>query len=88
MQRKQLIVKLPDEVKGNRFIKYLERNGFENVHELTYEKLRIKVLVIGDNEFFATNATCLAGLAQANLRPISIEDFIALYNAQEELTLC
>ena len=89
MQRKQFIVKLPNEIKGNKFIKHLENRGLTNVHKISFEDLRIKVLVINKNEFFGTNVTCLAGLASRGIKPISIEEFVSIYNAdsKQELSL-
>ena len=34
MQRKQCLVKLLNESEGNKFIKYLENEGFENIHKI------------------------------------------------------
>ena len=31
MQRKQYLVKISNEIEGNKFIKYLEDEGFENI---------------------------------------------------------
>ena len=86
-QRKQYIVKLPNEIKGNKFIKSLENKGFNNVHKISFESLRIKVLVIGKNEFFSTNAICLAALSRCGIKPISIEDFISEINLNKEQEL-
>ena len=73
--KKQALVKLANPIEGNDFIEYLEDKGFENVHNLTFENLRIKVLVVRKGEFFATNATCLAALANSGVRPISVNEF-------------
>jgi len=85
MQRKQFLVKLPNEIKGNKFIKYLEKHGFINVHNVTFDSLRVKVLVIDDKKFFSTNVTCLAALASCNIKPMTIEDFINLNIDQEQV---
>lgn len=87
MQRKQYIVKLPNEIKGNKFIKSLENKGLNNVHKISFKSLRIKVLVIGKNEFFSTNAICLAALSRCGIKPISIEDFISEINLNKEQEL-
>ena len=80
MQRKQYLVQL-SEAKGNRFIKFLENEGFLNVHNIDFEDLKLKVLVVDDKKFFGTNVTCLAVLSSKNIRPISIEKFVAEYKA-------
>ena len=87
MQRKQFLVKLSNEVKGNKFIKYLESNGFKNVHRISFEDLQINVLAIGEDKFFAINTTCLAGLASCNIKPISIEEFMEIYNEEQSYSL-
>ena len=76
MQRRQFFVKLQDKNQGDQFIKYLESNGYENIHKLSFDNLRIKVVVIDNKVFFSTNATCLAALSQSGIRPISIDDFM------------
>ena len=86
MQRKQFLVKLSDEEQGNKFIKFLENEGFENVHNISFEGLKIKVLVVGDEKFFGTNVTCLAALANKNIKPITIEEFIVKYKSNLEIT--
>lgn len=85
MQRKQFLVKLPNEIKGNEFIKYLEKHGFENAHNINFDSLRVKVLVIDDKKFFSTNVTCLAALASCNIKPMTIDDFINLNTNQEQI---
>ncbi len=74
-QRKQVLVKLVNNKEGEEFIEYLESNGLLNVHNITFDKLRIKVLVIDKNEFFSTNVTCLAALASCGIKPISTDEF-------------
>ena len=87
MQRKQFLVKLPNGVKGNKFIKYLESNGFNNVHGISFEDLQVNVVAICENKFFGLNITCLAGVASCGLKPIGIEDFMAIYNAEKSCFL-
>ena len=87
MQRKQFLVKLSNEVKGNKFIQHLENNGFNNVHRISFEGLQIKVLAVGEDEFFAINTTCLAGYASRGIKPISIEEFMAIYKAEQSCSL-
>lgn len=82
MQRKQFLVKLENENKANKFIKYLENNGFLNVHNITFNKLRIKVLLVNKNEFFSTNITCLAALSNYGIKPISIDEFKTTFEAE------
>ena len=84
MQRKQFLVKISNEIEGNKFIKYLEDEGFENIHKVTFDKLRVKVLVIDGKTFFSTNTTCLAALASCKIKPLSIEDFLNIYNLNME----
>jgi len=79
MQRKQVLVKLPNEIEGNQFIEYLESKGFVNVHKIDFNKLRVKVLVIEGYNFFSTNVTCLAALASCKIKPVSIDDFMLKY---------
>lgn len=80
MQRKQYLVNISNEIEGNKFIEYLENKGFENIHKVTFDKLRVKVLVISGKTFFSTNTTCLAALAS----PLSIDDFMNIYNLNME----
>ena len=75
MQRKQFLVKLKNEDEGNRFIKYLEYNGFVNVHKISFNDLRVKVLVAENKQFFSTNVTCLAALAGYGIKPMSTDEF-------------
>ena len=75
MQRKQFLVKLDNSNEGKTFIDYLEDNGFINLQHLTYDKLRIKVLVINEKEFFTTNVTCLSAATMIGIKPISINEF-------------
>ncbi len=82
MQRKQFLVKLSNESEGNQFIQFLESEGFENVHKISFDKLRIKVLVVDDKKFFATNVTCLAALAGSNIKPICIDEFMKIYTSK------
>ena len=84
MQRKQFLVKLQDQSEGDNFIQYLENNGYSNVHNVSYDSLRIKVLVVDKNVFFSTNATCLAALSQSGIRPIGVDDFYAINSGAEE----
>ncbi len=81
MQNKQILVKFKDKNQGEKFIEFLEQKGFTNVHNTTYDKLRVKVLVIDTStrEFFGTNITCLAGLASCDIKPVSIDDFYSSY---------
>jgi len=85
MQRKQFIVKLENEKEGNRFIKYLEHNGFNNIHNVSFNRLKIKVLVIDNSIFFPTNATCLAALSSQRIKPISTDEFKAEFEADHNV---
>ena len=82
MQRKQFLVKLQDKNDGNQFIEYLEYNGLVNVHNVCFDSLRIKVLVIHDKKFFSTNVTCLAALASCGIKPIGTDEFKAKFEAE------
>ena len=82
MQRRQFLVKLANESEGNQFIKFLESEGLENIHKITFDRLRIKVLVVDDTAFFATNVTCLAALAGSNIKPISVDEFMKIYKSK------
>ena len=82
MQRKQFLVKLQDENEGNQFIEYLEYNGLVNVHKVSFDSLRIKVLVIDDKKFFSSNVTCLAALASCGIKPIGTDEFKAKFEAE------
>ena len=86
MKRKQFLVKLSDEEQGNKFIEFLENEGFVNVHNISFEGLKVKVLVVDDEKFFGTNVTCLAALANKNIKPITIEEFIVKYKSNLEIT--
>ena len=81
-QRKQSLVKLKDSKEGAEFISYLEQNGFENVHKVSYENLRVKVLVVDEKSFASTNVTCLAAAANCGIKPISVEEYKSKTNIQ------
>ena len=85
-QRKQVLVKLANHKEGKEFIEYLECNGLFNVHNITFDKLRIKVLVVDKNEFFSTNITCLAALSSCGIKPISVDKFVKRFEKQTEVT--
>ena len=78
MQRKQYFIKLSNKTDGNKFIEYLESKGYENIHKINYEKMKIKVLIVDDKKFFSTNVTCLAAMASCKINPISIDKFMKL----------
>ena len=84
MQRKQFLVKMQDKNEGDQFIQYLESNGCQNIHNISYDTMRIKVVVINNNVFFTTNATCLAAIAQAGVHPISVAEYMATQQADIE----
>lgn len=86
MQRKQFIVKLENEKAGNKFIKFLEAHGFCNIHNINFDSLRIKILVIDDTVFFSTNTTCLAALSSLKIKPMSIKDFLDAYRLHTDNT--
>lgn len=79
MQLKQTLVKLTNKNEGDSFIKFLENNGFSNIQNLSYDKLRIKVLVVDKKEFFGTNITCLSVLAMFGIKPIDTKHFITKF---------
>lgn len=85
-QRKQVLVKLADLKEGDEFIKYLESNGFLNIHNITFSNLRIKVLVVDNNKFFSTNITCLAALATCGIKPISVDEFKTKFELRTNIT--
>ena len=85
MQRKQFLVKLSEE-KGEKFIAYLEKEGYTNVHNISFNDLKVKVLVFDGEKFFGTSVACLAGLADKGIRPISIEEFVAIHKSSLNLT--
>jgi hypothetical protein len=89
MQRKQLLVKLTNKNEGDEFINYLLDEGFKNIHNITFDNLRIKVIVVDSNVFFSPNATCLAGLSSCGIKPISVCKFKEIYEATnaDNLTL-
>ena len=74
-QRKQAIVKLNNKEEGEIFIQQLEKFGLKNVHHITFENLRIKVLVVTHTEFFSINTTCLAALVSSGIKPISVDEY-------------
>jgi len=80
MQRKQFLVTLPNKDKGDKFIEYLESKGFLNIHKISFDELKIKVLVVDVKEFFPVNVTCLSALASCGIKPIGVEDFITIYD--------
>ena len=85
MQRKQVLVKISNENEGNYFIQHLEKEGFLNVHNITFDKLRTKVLVIDRKKFFQINVTCLAALASCGIKPISVDEFIDQTKSQSNV---
>ena len=74
-QRKQHLIKLNDKKETEDFFKFLEQNSYKNIQNLSFESLRIKVVVVDHNQFFATNATCLAAAVTKGLRLISVKQF-------------
>ncbi len=74
-QRKQILVRLENKKSGEKFIKFLEEKGFSNVQNLTFDNLKVKVLVVDSDVFFSTNVTCLASLSSCGITPIRIEEF-------------
>lgn len=84
MQRKQFLVKMQDKNEGDQFIQYLKSSGCENIHNISYDTMRIKVVVINDKVFFTTNATCLAALAQAGVHPMTVADYMSTQQADAE----
>lgn len=74
-QRKQVLVKLTNSKEGKEFIDYLENNGFINIHNISFDSLRVKVIVVDTDKFWSTNITCLAAVASCGIKPISIEEF-------------
>ena len=82
-QRKQYLVKLISQAQGNEFIKFLEANGYYNSHNIKFENMHIKVLVIDEKSFFTTNATCLAAAVNCGIKCISVEEFKKLINANQ-----
>jgi len=84
-QRKHHVVKLNNAKEGDEFIKYLEQNGFINVHNLSFENLRIKVIGVGDQKFGALSVTCLAALASSKIYPISVEEFKNWFNSNNQI---
>ena len=79
MQLKQTLVKLIGKNEGDAFIKFLENNGFSNIQNLSYDRLKIKVLVVDKKEFFGTNVTCLSALAMFGIKPIDTKQFITKF---------
>ena len=84
-QRKQYLVKLNNAKEGNEFIEYLEQNGFDNIHNLSFESLRIKVIGVTDQKFGALSVTCLAALAGSKIYPISVEEFKNWFNSNKQI---
>ena len=55
-------------------LKYLERAGYENVQNITFENLRVKIVVVDDFEktIMPISVTCLAAI---NQKPLNFEEF-------------
>ena len=55
-------------------IKYLERYGYENVQNVSFDRLRAKVLVIDEmgKTFLPISVTCLAAM---NIKPLNFQEF-------------
>ena len=58
MENKSFLLK----VNSNENIKYLEKAGYTNAQNISFDGLRVKVLVVDElsKVFYATNVTCLA----------------------------
>ena len=55
-------------------IKYLERYGYENVQNVSFDGLRAKIVVVDEMQktFFPISVTCLAAM---NIKPLNFQEF-------------
>ena len=84
-QRKQVLVKLTNDKEGKEFISFLESRGLINIHNITFNKLTTKVLIVEDKKFFSANVTCLAIMARYGIKPISVNEFKTRLKNQTEM---
>ena len=87
-QRNQIIVKVKKEKECREFIEFLNCVGFENVKNISYQDLQVKVLIVDLDQFkfFPTNITCLAAAASVGKKAVEIEDF-KCYVEENEFTI-
>ncbi len=55
-------------------LKYLEKAGYVNAQNITFENLRVKIVVIDEFEktIMPVSVTCLAAI---NIKPLNFEEF-------------
>ena len=76
-QREQIFVELENKEKGNDIILRLENNGYTNVQNLSFDSLKIKVIIIDvtAKTFFGTSVTSIACSVSSGNHPVSIDNF-------------
>ena len=70
MKKDTLLLKLNSEENFN----YLEKSGYENIHKISFENMRVKVIVVDmcEKKILPISVTCLAAM---KIKPISFEEF-------------
>ena len=71
-------------INSNDNIKYLEREGYENVQNISFDGLRVKVVVVDEMKktFSAISVTCLAAI---NIKPLNFEEFKVINEVNNSL---
>ena len=72
-------------IRPKEFISFLESRGLINIHNITFNKLTTKVLIVEDKKFFSANVTCLAIMARYGIKPISVNEFKTRLKNQTEM---
>ena len=73
---KQYLVSVRSQKDMERVILYLENNGYKNPQNLTAENYAFPVLVVDDERFFGTNATCMAASVSCGKRVVSFNEWL------------
>lgn len=60
---------------GQAFIDYLQSKGFRNVHNVMFDELQPRALVVDADYFYPANTTCLAAFKSCGLSTISTQEF-------------
>lgn len=80
MKNKSFLLKLNS--KEN--LEYLEMAGYKNIQNITFENLRVKIVVIDEYEktIMPISVTCLAAI---NVKPLNFEEFKVVNDVNQSL---
>jgi len=73
---KQYFVKMQTKIEGDNFINLLEASGYRNVHDISYNDLKIKVIAVDKDSFWGVNVTSLACATSCGIKCISVDEFL------------